>query len=123
MIAAFVDAHREIKITVSVLGADGTECLVDAILDTGFNDALTLPPGFIAALGLQWILRESAILANGQSEEVDVYAAMVLWDGVEKDILVLAMEAEPLLGMEMLMGFDLRARIEVGGRVEIERSV
>ena len=61
--------------------------------------------------------------ANGQSEEIDVYDATILWDGQELDILVVALEAESLIGMELLLGFDLRARIEVGGKVEIERSV
>ena len=123
MITAIVDSHREIRVAVSVLASDGTECSVDAILDTGFNDSLTLPLSLIAELGLPWKLRETAVLANGQSEEVDVYGATILWDGEEKDILVLGLEAESLLGMEMLLGFDLRARIEVGGRVEIERNI
>jgi len=123
MIETTVDENREIRVPVTVLGSDGTEYSVDAILDTGFTDSLTLPLSLIDDLGLPWRLREAAVLANGQSEEIDVYDATILWDGQELDILVVALEAESLIGMELLLGFDLRARIEVGGKVEIERSV
>jgi hypothetical protein len=52
--------------------------------------------------------------------EFDIFAATVLWDGAQRHILVQAIENLPLLGMRLMAGHDLRARVEVGGRVEIE---
>jgi predicted aspartyl protease len=79
-----------------------------------------LPSSLIASLDLPWRSRSSAILANGNVEECDIYVATVIWDGVERSILVQAMENVPLLGMAMLVGYDLRARVVAGGSVEIE---
>jgi hypothetical protein len=50
----------------------------------------------------------------------DFYSATVLWDGVPRRILVHAIDAPPLLGMTLLDGYDLRARVRPGGTVEIE---
>jgi predicted aspartyl protease len=58
--------------------------------------------------------------ANGNVAELDIHVASVIWDGIERQILVQAIENVPLLGMAMLVGFDLRARVIVDGSVEIE---
>jgi len=64
MIETTVDENREIRVPVTVLGSDGTEYSVDAILDTGFTDSLTLPLSLIDDLGLPWRLREAAVLGK-----------------------------------------------------------
>ena len=43
-----------------------------------------------------------------------------LWDGVPRQTLVQAIDNVSLLGMSMLVGHDLRVRIQVGGPAEIE---
>lgn len=120
MIAGTVNARYELLIRLPVRNASGQEQEVEAVLDTGFTGSLTLPPAVIAHLGLPWLSREEAILANGAVEEFDIYAATVVWDGVARRTLVQAVEAVPLLGMTLLVGYDLRARITVGGLVQIE---
>jgi clan AA aspartic protease len=120
IITGTVNARQEILIHLPVRDATGTEHDVEAILDTGFNGALTLPPALIASLGLVWRSRTNAILANGSIQQFDLYAAMVVWDGVPRSVLVQAIDTMPLLGMALLVGYDLRVRVAVGGRVEIE---
>jgi clan AA aspartic protease len=120
MITGIVNARHEIAIRLPVRRAAGSEQEIEAILDTGFNGALTLPPGLIAGLGLSWRSRSSAILANGSVESFDIYAATVVWDGVPRPILIQAIDTAPLLGMALLVGYDLSARVEVGGSVRIE---
>src|SRR5581483_4920953 len=100
--------------------AVGQEQEVEALLDTGFTGSLTLPPALIANLGLPWVSREDAILANGTVEQFAIYAATVIWDGLARPILVEAIDATPLLGMTLLIGHDLRARVKIGGLVQIE---
>jgi len=65
-------------------------------------------------------LARSAILANGNVEQFDIHVATVIWDGIPRPILVQAIDNIPLLGMALLVGYDLRIRVTVGGRVEIE---
>ncbi len=66
MITGVVNAHREATIRLPLQAADGRDQEIEAILDTGFNGSLTLPPAVIAALGLPWQTRGLVILANGR---------------------------------------------------------
>ena len=50
MITGVVNAHREATICLLLQAADGRDQEIEAILDTGFNGSLTLPPSVIAAL-------------------------------------------------------------------------
>jgi clan AA aspartic protease len=120
MIAGTVNSLYELIIRLSVRDSTGQEQEVDAVLDSGFTGSLTLPPSRISSLGLTWRTRSSAILANGNVEELDIYTATIIWDGAPRVILVQAIDNVPLLGMALLVGFDLRARVTIGGKVQIE---
>lgn len=120
MITGTVNARHELVIGLPVRDAAGQDQTVAAVLDTGFNGSLTLPPAVIAALGRPWHSRGRAVLADGTIQQFEVYAATVPWDGVPRRILVQAINAVPLLGMALLAGHDPRARVTAGGRVEIE---
>jgi clan AA aspartic protease len=120
MITGIVNANHELLIRLPVRNLFGAEQEVEAILDTGFNGALALPPALVGSLGLTWVLHGSATLANGRTEPCDVYAANIIWDGVDRYVMVPAIDCAPLLGMTLLIGYDLRVRVAVGGVVEIE---
>lgn len=120
MITGMVNARYEMVIKVPVQNSSGQEQEVEAVLDSGFTGALTLPPSLIANLGLPWCSRSSAILANGNVEQFDLHTATIVWDGMARPILIQAIDNVPLLGMALLVGYDLRARVTVGGVVQIE---
>jgi predicted aspartyl protease len=92
----------------------------EAVLDTGFTDFLTLPLVLIATLRLTF--RESVEFVLGDSSPVQfyTYVATVLWDGETKNILVLASEGGPLVGMSMLYGYRVTLDVLDGGAVTIE---
>ena len=92
---------------------------METVLDTGFNGALTLPSATILQLGLPWASRASVALADGSIGEFDVYDATVIWDGVPRSITVDVMDTAPLLGMRLLVGYDLRARVLNGGQATL----
>jgi predicted aspartyl protease len=50
-----------------------------------------------------------------------MHDATIIWDGIACQILVQASECVPLLGSELLKGYELRARFIDGGRVELEK--
>jgi hypothetical protein len=47
----------------------------------------------------------------------------VIWDGQYRNIPVNQAETDPLVGMSLLYGYDLRIRAVEGGKVTIELSV
>ncbi len=120
MITGVVNAQREPTIRVLLRAVHGPHQEIEAILDTGFNGSLTLPPATIAALGLPWRTRGLVILANGRQEECDIHAATVLWDGVPRNILVEAADTDPLVGMGPLYDFDVHMRVVEGGSIAIQ---
>ena len=120
MISGVVNAHREATIRLPLQAADGRDQEIEAILDTGFNGSLALPPAVIAALGLPWRTRGLVILANGTEDQCDIYAAAVRWDGVPRNILVEAADTDPLVGMALLCGHDVRMQVVEGGGIVIQ---
>ena len=65
-------------IPLSVCGADDKVYLQDAIIDTGFDGWLSLPPDLITQLNLSWKRRGRAILGDGSECIFNVYEAVVI---------------------------------------------
>lgn len=120
MIIGQISAGREAVIPVTILGAGNQATEVEAVIDTGFTDFLTLPPVLIASLRLTF--RESAefVLGDGGPAQFDTSVATVLWDDQQKNILVLASEGGPLVGMSLLYGYRVILDVVDGGTVTIE---
>jgi clan AA aspartic protease len=120
MIYGTVNADREAVLHLQVSGLPGQSKEIEAVVDTGFTGFLTLPFSVIATLGLTRISRGRAIMANGTEEVFDIYEAQIDWDGQSRIIEADAAEVEPLIGMSMLYGYELRVRVVDGGTVTIE---
>ena len=120
MIIGVVTALIEATIRLPVRAADGREQEMEAILDTGFNGSLTLPPAMIASLGLRWRSRGLVMLANGIEDYCDIHAATIIWDGRPRNILVEVADTDPLVGMALLYGHDLHIQVVEGGSVVLE---
>jgi len=120
MITGVVTAFRRATIPLAVRDATGQEHAIEAVIDTGFDGALTLPPTLIAALGLPWRRRGRALLADGTESLFDVYEATVLWDGTPRRVAVDAAEIDPLVGMLLLYGYELTVQAVEGGQVLIK---
>ncbi len=120
MIAGTVNPRFEIIIPFSIHDAKVQLHDIEAILDTGFSGSLSLPPPVIAALGLPFDSVTVAQMADGSIRQYANHLATVVWDGAERAIRVAALDSVPLLGTQLLIDFDLRARFQVGGEVEIK---
>ena len=93
---------------------------IRALVDTGYNGYLTLPPGLASELELPFVTTNVAVLADGSEVTFDVYSVTVLWEGSPKDVDVHVSDATPLVGMRLLDGHILYVEIEDGGRVAIQ---
>jgi clan AA aspartic protease len=120
MITGVVNAYREAIIRLPIRGSTGQEQEIEAVVDTGFDGWLTLPTSMIAALGLAWRGRGRAILADGSESLFDTYEVEVIWDSQPRQIPVDAIEADSLVGMSLLYGYNLHIQVVDGGSVTID---
>jgi clan AA aspartic protease len=100
VITGHVNSFREAVVSVTVVGSRSRR-EIEAVLDTGFNGPLTLPPSLIEALGLPFRRRDRAILGDGSETFFDTHEATVLWDGRSLVIAVDAADTERLFSKDM----------------------
>lgn len=120
MISGEFTEDDQIIVRVSLLGTDGEQAEIDAILDTGFSDALMVPDAVIKRLGLVELDTVQAIMADGRGAYLSVYEAVVEWDGEERTIPVFAGGGKALLGMALLRGCLGTFEFFPGGLITIE---
>ena len=112
---------REGRIRLKVRGPRRQEHEIEAVIDTGSTASLSLSPALVAALGLRWKSLGRGILADGSECLFDVYVAKVLWDGKERRVLVEEADTDPLVGMALLSGYELRMQVRSRGKVTLKR--
>ena len=92
---------------------------INAVVDTGYNGYLVLPPELATELELPYAYRGWAVMANAEEVHFDIHNTTVLWDGqpiyVEADMI----GDTPLVGMGLLEGHNLNIDVDIGGRVLI----
>lgn len=111
----------EAIVLLQVRGRRGHTREIEAVIDTGFTAWLTLPHALVAALGLHWHSFGRGTLADGSETFFDIYEAAVEWDGRLRRIRVQVFNADPLVGMSLLRGCELKMQIRSRGRVSIKR--
>jgi clan AA aspartic protease len=121
MINGIVNADFEPIIPLSICGFDGKVYTQEAIVDTGFNGWLSLPPDLIAELNLEWKRRGRAVLGDGTECVFDVYEAVLVWDGNMLTIPIDEADSEPLVGMSLMEGYQLTVQVFEGGHVELSK--
>lgn len=120
MIEGVVSAVYEAVVRLTVQGPAGTAREIEAVIDTGFNGFLTLPPGLVAELALTLEGLGRATLGDGSEVTFPFYDVAVRWDGQMRYGLADAAASTPLVGMSLLRGYDLHIAVEPGGRVVVE---
>ncbi len=115
-----VNTNCEATIRLVVGNGNSQRLAIEAVIDTGYTGFLTLPPEIIIALNLPWTGVDRATLGDGSEATFEVYAATVIWDGEYRNIPVNEAQTDPLLGMSLLYGCDLRIQAVERGTVTIE---
>ncbi|MBI2504846.1 MAG: clan AA aspartic protease [Candidatus Latescibacteria bacterium] len=119
MIRGTVNEYGEAVIELIVRGPSGQEVQVEALIDTGFNGFLTLPPPLVMTLGLERLSRGRALLANGQETIFEIYSSTVLWEGNPREVETDVVGSTPLVGMALVHGSELYIHVVEGGLVQI----
>lgn len=94
---------------------------IDFIIDTGFNDHLTLPPQAVSAMNLPLYSTTLARLADGREALLSIHLATIVWDNREKVVPILASGYKPLLGTALMEGYHLEIDFEDNGLVLLEK--
>jgi clan AA aspartic protease len=119
MISGYVNTNREAIMQLVVLGENKQNKGIKAVIDTGYTGFLTLPSAVITTLGLTWYMQQEGVLGDGSLCMFNVYEASVIWDGVIRSIEINESEADPLIGMGLLEGYELKIQGIPGGLVTI----
>lgn len=117
VISGFVRNGREAIISVAILSTDGRQEEIEAVIDTGFTNYLTLPYQVISHLGLSWNGQQLGTLADGREQFFDYYAASIVWDDEAIPIPVNAIDSEPLVGMALMEGYALHIEVIEAARL------
>ena len=80
-----------------------------------------IAPDLIAELNLKWKRRGRAILGDGSECVFDVYEAAVIWDDTLLTIPVDEANSEPLVGMSLMEGYELKMQVFEGGCIELSK--
>lgn len=124
MITGTVSADgREAQVALELHGSKAEESTnVEAVIDTGFTDWLTLPRAVVEEMNLALRGSASVMLADGRVEELQIYRVGLIWHGRRRSVRAYAAPGEALLGMSLLRGSRLHMDVEPGGAVTIEEK-
>ena len=120
MIAGIVTHNLKAAIHIVLLDEIGQQQEVEVFVDTGFNGDLALSSAIITDAGFSLLEETEVQLADGREVTLQVFEGRVDWQGSNRKADVIASEGDPLLGMRLLEGSELRIEVKSGGAVRIE---
>ena len=122
MIRGSLSERLEPLVVLEISNGDGHYHPVEALLDTGFSEYLTLPPDEVSRLGLKHARYTSMVLADGQEIQASIHMGAVKWFGRAREVEIIAADSPPLLGMSLLAGCKITIRAHPGGELLIEEN-
>ena len=118
MIGHVESLHALLPITFRL--PDRSDIAIEFVVDTGYTGYLALPFPAVKALGLPYEYDLPANLADDSEILVPVHAAVILWNGLERPVRVLAMGKRPLAGTAILDGNELVVKFAEQGFVTVD---
>lgn len=119
MTNGYVTSTRKPLLRVTLLDTEEHRHTIPFILDTGFTGQLLLPERYISRLGIRMNRRSTGRLASGEMAEIATGTATVIWQGRRRNVRVLQLDSEPLLGMEFLWNHRITIDAVADGAVSI----
>lgn len=111
---------RQARVNIPFILLNQPNLEIEFVVDTGFDGFLMLPAAAIAALGLPVFQRINANLADGTNRPTSLHTANILWDGVAREVQVIALGTRPLLGTLLMDADELIVQFADGGLVTID---
>jgi len=114
-----VNSEREAIVELVVIGNNNLAKTIHAVIDTGYTGFLTLSPALTLELQLTWYMQQQGMLGDGSVRLFNVYEASIIWDGQERAIEVNEADADCLVGMGLMEGYEPVIRNVPGGVVTL----
>ena len=93
---------------------------IEFVIDTGFTGYLCLPLEAVSLMSLPFLYELPANLANNSWVDIPVHQAVIIWNGEERVVNVLATGKRPLLGTALLNEHELLIQFTENGLVTVE---
>ncbi len=116
-----VTTRRQATLPITFRLTGQPNLTLEFVVDTGFTEFLTLPPAAVTALQLPFLYLQMATLADDTAIRMPVHGATILWNGIEREVRVVATGRRPLLGTALLDDQELRAQFRENGLVSVEQ--
>ena len=113
-------AGLEARIPIGIVNSIGVFQTLEAVVDTGFTGAMSLPDPIVFELGLNYIGDRSLTMADGRTEMKQTYRAGLLWHGQPIDVRAYMTGDKPMVGVALLSPCHLAIDLWDGGAVVIE---
>ena len=117
IIGEFKEEHP--RITTRLIGPD-IEIELEFLVDTGFAGDIKVSPSIVARLQLPFIGRETRKLANGDVFSYNLCEGTIDWVDGLREVDVLAMDGESLIGTGLIQGMMLEIEGVEGGSVQVQ---
>jgi clan AA aspartic protease len=114
-----IAANLDILVPLTLRNDSLNELEIEAVLDRGFNDYLTLPPDVVAHLNLTAFDTVQVALADGTRIFCRLYLVRVIWHGQEKIITAQEADGSPLIGMQLLLDSIVTIPVRYGETVTV----
>jgi clan AA aspartic protease len=108
------------RVNIILRPPEQSDVEIECVVDTGFEGTLTLPPDVVAVLGLPYVTRIRANLADDSNVMTRLHLATIIWHGIEREVIVLAMGRRPLIGTALIEDYHLSVDFYEGGSVVID---
>ncbi|MEG4107886.1 clan AA aspartic protease [Microcoleus sp. S13_C5] len=112
--------NRHGTLTLTFLLPNGSSIPIEFVIDTGFTGELCLPLEAVSLMGLTFRHDIPANLADNSEVLLPLHGAIVLWDGKEPEVLVIATGRRSLLATALLDEQELAIQFTEGGLVTID---
>lgn len=120
MITGYLSPRLEPLIPLTVRNNQGQSWTTEAVIDTGFNDFLSINPEIISALNLEPVGSLTVELADGTVRDVNYYPLYIEWLGADRFIMAQEGSGPPLVGMILLLDCELNITVQYQAAVTIK---
>ena len=119
MTSGSVVSARRPLVPLTILDDSGNPQTLRVVLDTGFTGQVSLPERYVRQLGIRINRYVEGRPATGETIRIPAGRATVIWQGRRRNVRVLQLDSEPLLGMQFLWRHRITIDAVTNGPVTI----